>query len=134
MNPAKSGSLPEGYEKFVEELKGRIRSAQVRAALSVNRELVLLYWNLGREILNRQSQEGWGAKIIDRLSVDLTHAFPGTRGFGARNLKYMRAFAELPRRGICATGGCTIALGPPGPHSRCSEGSEPERMVHPAVV
>jgi len=94
MNPAKPGPLPEGYGNFVEELKGRIRSAQVRAAVSVNRELVLLYWNLGREILNRQSQEGWGAKIIDRLSVDLTDAFPGMRGFGARNLKYMRAFAE----------------------------------------
>lgn len=94
MNPPQSSPLPEGYENFVEELKGRIRSAQVRAALSVNRELVLLYWNIGREILNRQKQEGWGAKIIDRLSVDLANAFPGIRGFGARNLKYMRAFAE----------------------------------------
>lgn len=94
MNPVNPGLLPEGYENFVEEVKSRIRSAQVRAALSVNRELVLLYWNLGREILSRQKQQGWGAKIIDRLSVDLAKSFPGLRGFGARNLKYMRAFAE----------------------------------------
>ncbi|MGA7523572.1 MAG: DUF1016 N-terminal domain-containing protein [Acidobacteriaceae bacterium] len=94
MNPVKPGLLPEGYENFVEEVNSRIRSAQVRAALSVNGELVLLYWNLGREILNRQKQKGWGAKIIDRLSVYLAKSFPGIRGFGARNLKYMRAFAE----------------------------------------
>jgi predicted nuclease of restriction endonuclease-like (RecB) superfamily len=90
----KPSPLPAGYERFVEELKGRIRSAQVRAALSVNRELFLLYWNIGREILNRQRQEGWGARIIDRLSLDLAKAFPGMRGFRARNLKYMKAFAE----------------------------------------
>lgn len=94
MNSTNSGPLPEGYESFVEELKDRIRSAQVRAALSVNRQLVLLYWRIGRDILNRQKQEGWGTKIIDRLSLDLAKAFPAMRGFRARNLKYMRAFAE----------------------------------------
>jgi predicted nuclease of restriction endonuclease-like (RecB) superfamily len=94
MNPTNSNPLPEGYESFVEELKDRIRSVQVRAALSVNRELVVLYWRIGRDILNRQKQEGWGARIIDRLSLDLAKAFPAMRGFRARNLKYMRAFAE----------------------------------------
>jgi len=61
---------------------------------SVNRELVVLYWSIGRDILSRQENEGWGAKIIDRLSEDLAKAFPEMRGFRARNLKYMRAFAE----------------------------------------
>ena len=86
--------VPSQYESFLQELKDRIRSAQVRAALSVNRELVLLYWSIGRDILNRQNNEGWGARVIDRLSVDLSKAFPEMRGFRPRNLKYMRAFAE----------------------------------------
>src|SRR5258708_15602613 len=86
--------LPDRYDAFLQELKERIRSAQVRASLSVNRELLLLYWSIGRDILARQQSEGWGAKVIDRLAQDLLQAFPGMTGFGARNLKYMRAFAE----------------------------------------
>ena len=78
----------------MQELKERIRSAQLRAALSVNRELVLLYRSIGRGIQIRQRNEGWGAKVIDRLSDDLSKAFPEMRGFRPRNLKYMRAFAE----------------------------------------
>ncbi len=85
---------PEGYAEFLRDLKERIRHAQVRAALAVNRELVLLYWQLGREILARQQEHGWGAKVIDRLAVDLRHAFPETHGFSPRNLTYMRALAE----------------------------------------
>jgi predicted nuclease of restriction endonuclease-like (RecB) superfamily len=86
--------LPQDYPAFLQSLKERIRQAQVRAALSVNRELVLLYWQIGREILNRQEQEGWGAKVIDRLAQDLRQAFPQMKGFSPRNLKYMRAFAQ----------------------------------------
>ena len=85
---------PEGYEPFLKDLKERIRTAQVRAALAVNRELVLLYWSIGRDILTRQKQHAWGAKIIDRLAADLHKAFPEMTGFSPRNLKYMRAFAE----------------------------------------
>src|SRR6516162_1094586 len=85
---------PEGYETFLKDLKERIRTAQVRAALAVNRELVLLYWSIGRDILARQKERGWGAKIIDRLAADLRKAFPEMTGFSPRNLKYMRAFAE----------------------------------------
>ncbi|AUB35283.1 putative nuclease of restriction endonuclease-like [Nostoc flagelliforme CCNUN1] len=84
----------DGYDDFLRELKERIRNAQVRAALSVNRELVLLYWQIGREIIIRQQQQGWGAKVIERLARDLKAAFPDIKGFSARNLKYMRAFAE----------------------------------------
>src|SRR5229473_8556204 len=86
--------LPDRYHAFFQELKQRIRSAQVRAALAVNRELVLLYWGIGKEILTRQSQEGWGAKVIERLANDLHIEFPEMRGLSPRNLKYMRAFAE----------------------------------------
>jgi predicted nuclease of restriction endonuclease-like (RecB) superfamily len=78
----------------VQDLKARIRQAQVRTALAVNRELVLLYWNIGREILQRQQSQGWGAKIIERLSRDLRLEFPEMKGFSRANLLYMRAFAE----------------------------------------
>lgn len=84
----------EGYEDFLRDLKERIRGAQVRAALAVNRELVSLYWNVGREILTRQQQLGWGAKVIERLASDLRQSFPELKGFSTRNLKYMRALAE----------------------------------------
>lgn len=87
-------SIPEDYPDFLRELKERILQAQVRAVLSVNRELVLLYWQIGRDILNRQQQQGWGAKIIDNLATDLRKAFPEMKGFSPRNLKYMRSFAE----------------------------------------
>jgi predicted nuclease of restriction endonuclease-like (RecB) superfamily len=87
-------SIPEDYHDFLQELKARILQAQVRAVISVNRELVLLYWQIGRDILNRQQQRGWGAKIIDNLAADLQKAFPEMKGFSPRNLKYMRSFAE----------------------------------------
>ena len=80
--------------ELFEQLKDRIRAAQVRAALSVNRELVSLYWQIGTDILARQEVAGWGAKVIDRLASDLRREFPATKGFSSRNLKYMRAFAE----------------------------------------
>jgi predicted nuclease of restriction endonuclease-like (RecB) superfamily len=83
-----------GYDEFLNDLKGRIRQAQVRAALAVNRELVTLYWQIGREILSRQQAQGWGARVVDLLSRDLRHEFPEMKGFSPRNLKYMRAFAE----------------------------------------
>jgi len=87
--------LPEGYPEFIVSLKQRIRSAQVKAALSVNRELVLLSRQIGSDILTRQKREGWGSKVIDRLSSDLIHEFPEMKGFSVRNLKYMRKFAEV---------------------------------------
>ena len=84
----------KNYTVLLEDIKQRIRTAQVKAALSVNRELVLLYWEIGREILLRQKKEGWGAKVIDRLAVDLHREFPDLHGFSSTNLKYMRRFAE----------------------------------------
>jgi len=86
--------LPAGYEEFLRDLKQRIRAAQVRAAVAVNRELILLYWHVGREILERQDRAGWGAKVIERLAADLHSEFPDMKGFSRTNLLYMRAFAE----------------------------------------
>jgi predicted nuclease of restriction endonuclease-like (RecB) superfamily len=86
--------LSTEYQELLVSLKQRIRTSQIRAALAVNRELVLLYWQIGQEILLRQSQQGWGAKVIDRLSQDLRREFPELKGLSSRNLKYMRAFAE----------------------------------------
>ena len=85
---------PSNYDEFLSELKGRIRGAQVRAALAVNGEVILMYWDIGRDILERQAHEGWGSKVIDRLSKDLQRDFPDMKGFSSRNLKYMRKFAE----------------------------------------
>jgi predicted nuclease of restriction endonuclease-like (RecB) superfamily len=86
--------LPSGYQELLQELKGRIRTAQVRAAFAVNRELVLLYWSIGRDLSQRFDREGWGGKIVDRLSKDLQAEFPGVEGFSPRSLRYMRALAE----------------------------------------
>lgn len=92
--PASLTTPPAGYADWLAELKTRIHTAQQRAALAVNRELVLLYWQIGRDILDRQSREGWGAKVIDRLAHDLRTAFPDMKGFSRANLMYMRAFAQ----------------------------------------
>jgi predicted nuclease of restriction endonuclease-like (RecB) superfamily len=87
-------SSSAGYQDLLSRLKSQIRTSQVRAAVAVTQELVLLYWRIGKDILERQQQEGWGAKIIDHLGTDLRQEFPGMQGFSPRNLKYMRAFAE----------------------------------------
>jgi predicted nuclease of restriction endonuclease-like (RecB) superfamily len=84
----------QSYTTFVGDLKRKIAAARHQAGLSINRELVVLYWTIGRDILGRQVREGWGARVIDRLAGDLGRAFPEMTGLSARNLKYMRAFAE----------------------------------------
>jgi predicted nuclease of restriction endonuclease-like (RecB) superfamily len=83
----------KSYQDLLSPLKGRIRTAQVRAAASVNQELVLLYWGIGKEILARQRQDGWGTGVIERLSKDLRSEFPAMQGLSPRNLGYMKAFA-----------------------------------------
>lgn len=88
-----SPEMPEGYSSLLSILKERIREARFRSALAVNRELVLLYWQIGQDILARQNNGGWGAKTIDRLAADLRRNFPEMTGLSPRNLKYMRAFA-----------------------------------------
>ncbi|MEM1279127.1 MAG: PDDEXK nuclease domain-containing protein [Cyanobacteria bacterium P01_H01_bin.152] len=91
----KSNLIPEdSYRELLENLKGRVRTSQIKAALAVNQEMISLYWQIGQDILTRQEQQGWGSKVVDRLSADLRKEFPGLKGFSPRNLKYMRAFAE----------------------------------------
>ena len=90
----KSLQPPSGYSALLAEIKERVRSAQLRASFAVSRELVLLYWSIGRDILVRQDKEGWGTKVIERLANDLGVEFPGVEGFSPRNLKYMRSLAE----------------------------------------
>src|SRR3990172_8229258 len=89
-----SAQFLTGYAELLEELKTRIRSAQIRAGLAVNRELVLIYWEVGHRILHQQKTHGWGAKVVERLAQDLRSAFPDMKGFSRANLLYMRAFAE----------------------------------------
>lgn len=74
--PVSLTPVPAGYTEWLIGLKTRIHTAQQRAALAVNRELVLLYWQIGRDILARQASQGWGAKVIERLAHDLRTAFP----------------------------------------------------------
>lgn len=92
--PATAVELPESYVGFLIEIKEQIKQERLKAVISANSALVMMYWNIGRSILNRQNSEGWGTKVIDRLSVDLKDEFPEMTGFSARNLKYMRKFAE----------------------------------------
>ena len=93
---------PAGYAELLRDLKRRILAAQLRASLAVNRELVLLYWQIGRDILTRQDRGSWSTKVADRLSADLKSAFPEMRGFSPRNLKYMRRSPRLGRtRQLC---------------------------------
>ena len=81
------------YQSIFIELKKKILTSQLKALRAVNKELVMLYWEIGNTILQNQSQKGWGAKIIDTLSKDLRESFPNMKGFSVRNLKYMRQFA-----------------------------------------
>ena len=124
---------PRGYPAFLRDIKARVRTAQVRASLAVNRELILLYWSIGRDILARQKVAGWGAKIIDRLASDLAAEFPGIEGFSSRSLKYMRAFADAwPEEPIVQQ---LVAQLPWGHHTRLLDRigreGEPERVSDP---
>lgn len=87
-------SSSKSYQDLLIRLKSQIRTAQVRAAVVVNQELVLLYWSIGKEILTRQEVDGWGTGVIERLAKDLRSEFPGMQGLSSRNLGYMKAFAE----------------------------------------
>jgi predicted nuclease of restriction endonuclease-like (RecB) superfamily len=92
-------ALPADYFQWLANLKQRIHGARQRALLAANSEQIRLYHDIGREILERQNRQGWGAKVIDRLSADLRAAFPDMKGLSASNLKYMRYFAsECPER------------------------------------
>jgi predicted nuclease of restriction endonuclease-like (RecB) superfamily len=91
--PPATAELPADYASTLAALKEQIRESRFRTALSANAAMVTAYWEVGRMILGRQEREGWGTRVIDRLSTDLRQTFPDMQGLSARNLKYMRAFA-----------------------------------------
>lgn len=85
--------IENNYIQLIEALKQEIQQARMRAHVSVNRELIILYWKIGKKILQRQSAEGWGSKVIENVSQDLRKAFPEMKGLSSQNLFYMRQFA-----------------------------------------
>lgn len=92
--PVSKSTLPDSYPKFLSSLKQRISRERIQVVASANKVMILLYWDIGKSILEHQEKEGWGAKVIDRLSHDLKTQFPDMSGFSPRNLKYMRKFSE----------------------------------------
>jgi predicted nuclease of restriction endonuclease-like (RecB) superfamily len=91
--PPPVNDAPPDYAAWLADLKSRIHQERLRVVLASNAVMVMLYWDLGRSILEKQGTQGWGSRVIDRLSTDLQEAFPEMKGFSPRNLKYMRAFA-----------------------------------------
>ncbi len=89
-----ASELNKNYGDIISRLKEKIKQARLQAAVIVNKQLIDLFWEIGNTILQQQKKEGWGTKIIDRLAADLKSEFPDMKGLSARNIKYMRAFAE----------------------------------------
>src|SRR5436309_16109264 len=89
---SRSVILPATYAPLLADLKSRVRTAQVRAALAASAEMIRLYWQIGQAIARQQEIEGWGAAVIPRLAADLHAEFPTLKGFSERNLKRMIAF------------------------------------------
>lgn len=87
-------AMPEDYKTFISQLKTEIKRERLKAVLSANNAMIMMYWRIGTSILKQQEQQGWGTKVIDRMSHDLKEEFPDISGFSPRNLKYMRKFAE----------------------------------------
>ncbi len=80
------------YTKFITSLKTKIRSAQIKAAVAVNSELIKLCWEIGKEIVEKQEREGWGSGVLERVAKDLQNEFPGIEGFSRANVFRMKAF------------------------------------------
>ena len=100
---SESGSLV-GYKEFLKELKEKIKNAQLKAAIAASRELIQLYWDLGKNIVEKQETEGWGSKVLERVAKDLQNEFPGIEGFSRTNIFRMRAFYQ-------AYSNCPTAVG-----------------------
>lgn len=92
---------PVNYAKFLTSLKGKIRSAQIKGAIAVNKELIRLYWDIGKDIVEKQEQDGWGSKVLEKVARDLQNEFPGVEGFSRTNLFRMKAlysaYAKVPQ-------------------------------------
>lgn len=87
--------MSDTYLSFIDNIKNEIKKQRLSVVLSANASMICLYWNIGKAILNKQAEEGWGSKVIDRISKDINDAFPDVSGFSPRNIKYMRKFAEV---------------------------------------
>lgn len=87
-------SLPDGYAEWRNKIENLIEKAKLNAAIHVNTDMLSLYWSIGSDIIRKKKELGWGAQVIEQLSVDLTHKFPEDKGYSVRNLHYMRRFAE----------------------------------------
>ena len=98
--PRTANKLPSSYPAMLEDIKSRIHAAQIRAALAVNRELIELYWDIGKLITVRQKNEGWGKSVVERLSADLRNEFPQIAGFSPRNIWRMRSLYLAWTKGI----------------------------------
>ena len=88
----KSVSKNSEYVSFLTTIKSRIQSARIKAARSVNNEMISLYWSIGKDIVEKQEKLGWGKSVVEKLSRDLCKSFSGTHGFSTQNLCYMRQF------------------------------------------
>jgi hypothetical protein len=114
--PAKSG-MPDWYPELLASISSQVRSGRSRAISAANWEMLLSYWTVGNQLAKRESAEGWGSKVVTRLSADVRSAFPEARGFSPRNLRYMKSFAEawadfpMLQQSV-ATVCCNIAVGP----------------------
>lgn len=86
--------IPKGYVEFLNDLKEKIRSSQIKAAVSVNKELIKLYWEIGTSVHKKQKEDGWGAKTIEKLAKDLKSITPSMKGLSLTNIKYMVQFAK----------------------------------------
>jgi predicted nuclease of restriction endonuclease-like (RecB) superfamily len=95
MGKSKNLQLDKNYLSFLTELKNKIRNKQVKAVLAVNKEVIALYWYIGKQILEKQNEAKWGSKLLEQLSTDLRNEFKGMCGFSIRNLIYMRNFANF---------------------------------------
>lgn len=94
MDVGKNTIIPSDYINLLTNIKKRVMKSQVKAGLSVNQELVLLYWHIGKKLVEKQERSGWGSKVIERLSNDLQRSYPDMKGFSTRNLFHMRSFAQ----------------------------------------
>lgn len=94
--PVKKGDslLSKGYKELLKDIKDRVKSSQLKAAIAVNQELVQLYWGIGQSVLKKQEEEGWGSKVVEKLATDLKAAFPEMKGFSLRNIQFMVQFAR----------------------------------------
>jgi predicted nuclease of restriction endonuclease-like (RecB) superfamily len=92
---ASKNIVDTNYQQWLAHLKEKIRNSQLKAALKVNTEMLALYWEIGRELTEKQSQSNWGDKIISQLAKDLSSEFPGVKGFSATNLKYIRKWFQF---------------------------------------